>query len=91
MDQLSAQTLPNQFSLTQSVTSYLTTNTQIKSLLLNFRPCPINYGFTCGCDRCKIEANWDGEENNQKGKKGDDMYLDIDIIHACLCPVLVFL
>ena len=23
-----------------------------------------DYGFTCGCDRCKIEANWDGEENN---------------------------
>uniref|UniRef100_A0A0R0E3N4 SET domain-containing protein n=1 Tax=Glycine max TaxID=3847 RepID=A0A0R0E3N4_SOYBN len=23
-----------------------------------------DYGFTCGCDRCKIEVNWDGEENN---------------------------
>ncbi|KAK7407081.1 hypothetical protein VNO78_08722 [Psophocarpus tetragonolobus] len=25
-----------------------------------------DYGFTCGCDRCKIEANWACGENNEE-------------------------
>ncbi|TKY70114.1 Histone-lysine N-methyltransferase ASHR2 [Spatholobus suberectus] len=28
-----------------------------------------DYGFTCGCDRCKIEANWGGGEN--QGENSD--------------------
>ncbi|KAF7849869.1 hypothetical protein BT93_L0185 [Corymbia citriodora subsp. variegata] len=30
-----------------------------------------DYGFTCGCDRCKVEANWSDDEN-EHGDIGED-------------------
>ncbi|XP_057978002.1 histone-lysine N-methyltransferase ASHR2 [Malania oleifera] len=35
-----------------------------------------DYGFTCECDRCKVEANWSDEEEEEE--EGDEMDEDSD-------------
>lgn len=38
-----------------------------------------DYGFTCDCDRCKVEANWsDAEEEEMDGEEDEDMDEDVE-------------
>ncbi|XP_052203806.1 histone-lysine N-methyltransferase ASHR2 [Diospyros lotus] len=34
------------------------------------------YGFTCECDRCKVEVNWSDEEEDEEGLSGEDEAMD---------------